>query len=58
MICMGAVAVICMGAVTPFKGAVRALFDQLCLGGWQCFVWEAGSDLAGRLAVLCVGGWQ
>ena len=22
------------------------------------FVWEAGSDLGGGLAAICVGGWQ
>ena len=26
--------------------------------GPQWFVWEGGSDLCGRAAVICVGGWR
>ena len=24
------------------------------MGGWQWFVWEGGSDLYGRVAVICM----
>ena len=29
----------------------------ICMGDWQWFVWEAGSDLYGGLAVIFTAGW-
>ena len=41
--------------ITAGTSCVHAV---VCVGGWQWFVWEAGSDLCGKLAVICVGSWQ
>ena len=60
VICMGRLAVICMGGASLLAVICMASHSQqrpchvppllIC---WQWFVWGAGSDLYGRLAVIC-----
>ena len=38
------------------ENAPGALSAVRCMGGWQCVVWGAGSELYGRLAVICLVG--
>ena len=48
----------CSAMLRHFQCEQDIDLEELAVARYACFVWEAGSDLCGRLAVMCMGGWQ